>query len=400
TIPITFSESLEIHNITLESNYFQSLTIEPLFLAEGEVEVNIYEEKNETISFDAGGLISILLKPNFSYNLLYVGLDNSTLKSIYDTSTYPEIDSQLYSYFAHGGAYLRFDIEVLPKTHNLTLTGNGTIEYIIMVNGDWDDDALPDVTEVQKQIFYDIDPTVPDIWGFFEKSDKEVLLDMSETEIAREGYFSYYIPGPGSYFLKIEVEEGKFFDIEFDGDSESLKNVNLTGNTEDDEAIVMVFDSGWHHVKYKYLSNYNEIKFNIKPSDASYKTIKVIEQPELIDSDGDGVKDFEEKNNNLKQQGTDSDGDGLPDNYDTSPFASLTLNKNRINRFIIPTDPQKNSIVTIQIKAPNKDYSTNGIPRLWRGALNVSIYPALRLYGNQYQLWEDSPVLPLYRSTT
>ena len=400
-IPITFSESLEIHNITLENHaHFQSLTIEPLFLAEGDVDVNLDEGVYENITFDAGGLISILLKPNFSYNLLHVRLDDCVLKSMYDTTTYPKIDSQLYSYFAHGGAYLRFDIEVLPDTHYLLLKGNGNVEYIIMVNDDWDDDALPDVTEIQKQAFYALDPTVPDIWGFFEKSDKEVLLNMSATDKAREGYFSYYIPEPGSYFLRIEVEEGEFFDIEFDGDSMSLKNMNLTGNTGDDTAIVMVYDSGWHHVKYKYLSNYNEINFNIAPTGAPYQTIKVIEQPELIDSDGDGVKDFEEKNNNLKRQGTDSDGDGLPDNYDTSPFASLTLNKNRINRFIIPTDHEKNSIVTIQIKAPNKDYSTNGIPRLWRGTLNVSIYPALRLFGNEYQLWEDSSVLPLYRSTT
>ncbi|MFX1488245.1 MAG: hypothetical protein ACFFBI_03795, partial [Promethearchaeota archaeon] len=402
SIPIKFSDSLEIHNITLESkSYFKSLTIEPLFLAKGNDTVGLDIWSQAEIEFKAGGLISILLKANFSYNLLYVNLVGITvLKKKYESPNYPEIDSQLYSYFAHGGAYIRFDIELVPNTYGLILRGDGDIEYIIMVNDDWDDDALPDVTEVQKQAFHDLDPTIPDIWGFYEKSDKEVLLKTSETNRAQEGYFSYYIHKSGSCYLKINVEEGEFFDIEFDGDSMSLKNVNLTGGTDKYEEIVEVYNPGWHYIKYKYLSNYNKIKFYLKIGDDIYKAIKVLNIPELLDSDGDGVKDFEENNNKLKQQGADSDNDGLPDNYDTSPNASITLNRNKINRFIIPVDRHKNTIVTMNIKAPETDYSTNGIPRLWRGIFNVSIYPALRLFGNQFQLWEDSAVLPLSKGET
>ncbi|MFX0075822.1 MAG: hypothetical protein ACFE96_10295, partial [Candidatus Hermodarchaeota archaeon] len=264
------------------------------------------------------------------------------------------------------------------------------------INDDWDEDDIPDVLEVQKRDFngfHDLDPTSPNIWGFFQKSEAQVLIDTNETIDPLVGHFNYHINKPGAYFLTIQVEEGEFFDIEFDGDSATLNNMVLNGSTSNNRAIVNVTGMGWHFVSYNYLSNYNKIKFSIsKMIDGTYKEIIVLNSPQLIDSDGDGVKDVEELNSNLKHQGSDSDGDGLPDNFDNSPYATLTLNNNKINRFVIPNDPQKNSIVSLHIKKPNKDYSTKGIPRLWRETLNVSITPALRLFGNRYQLFEDSDI--------
>ncbi|GAH15056.1 unnamed protein product [marine sediment metagenome] len=59
--------------------------------------------------------------------------------------------------------------------HNLTLMGNGSIDYKIVVNADWDEDQLSDVDEIQKQSFLDLDPIHPNVWGFFQKSSGEVL---------------------------------------------------------------------------------------------------------------------------------------------------------------------------------------------------------------------------------
>ncbi|MFX0086995.1 MAG: hypothetical protein ACFFAU_15160 [Candidatus Hodarchaeota archaeon] len=397
TFPIEFSEIFEEHNVSLpdsSSTCIKSFAIEPLFIAEGNLTVPTSIGLGyANMSFSAGGLISILLKPNFSYNELFVQLDEFVLKGAYVGENYPEIDSQLYSYYAEGGSYIRFDIKVQSKPHLLTINGNGSVEYIIMINDDWDEDDIPDVLEVQKRDFngfHDLDPTIPNIWGFFEKSEAQVLININETNDPLEGYFNYHINKPGTYFLKIEVEEGEFFDIEFDGDSTTLKNTVLTGNFSNNIAVVNVTDWGWHYVSYRYLSNYNKIKFSIsKMIGGPFKEILVLNSPELIDSDGDGVKDFEEISSKLKYQGSDSDGDGLPDNFDNSPFAFLKLDHNKINRFVIPNNPQKNSIVSIQIKKPNNDYSTMGTPRLWRETLNVSITPALRLFGNRYQLYEN-----------
>jgi len=401
-IPVEFSEIFEEHTLSLPdsaSTCIKSLAIEPLFLAEGNLTIPTSIGLDyANLSFDAGGLISILLKPNFSYNELYVQLDEIVLKDRYDTENYPEIESQLYSYIAEGGSYIRFDIEVQANSHLLTIMGNGSVEYIIMINDDWDEDDLPDVLEVQKQDFngfHDLGPTIPNIWGFFEKSEAQVLINTSEINDPLDGYFSYQINEPGTYFLTIEVEEGEYFDFDFDGDSTTLKNIVLNGSTSNNRAVVNVSDWGWHYISYKYLSNYNKIKFFIQRNDGLNKEIIVLDIPQLLDNDGDGVKDFEESRGNLNYQGSDSDGDGLPDNFDNSPFATLTLNNSRINRFVIPSNHLKNSLISIQIKKPNNDYSTKGIPRLWRDAINVSISPALRLFGNRYQLFENSDIVGL-----
>lgn len=398
-IPILFSESLKIHNITLENkDHFESLTIEPLFIAVGEVEVPTdIELGHAIINFNAGGLISILLKPNFSYNELYVRLDESVLKYAYDTVNYPEIDPQIYSYFVDDGSYIRFDIEVLPDTHILQLLGNGTIEYIIMANYDWDQDELPDVYEVQKKMFIvPLNPIKPNIWGFFEKSDKERLVDPIQNDIVFEGYFSLFIPyltengESRAHFLRIEVHNGEFFNFEFDGDTMSLQGEKAIAdypNTPIHHTTVKIYGYGWHYIRYNYKGNYNKIEFRVNATLAI-----ILDFPEMKDSDGDGVKNVEEIQNDMEFTGLDSDNDGLPDNYDTSPYNYLILNENRIHQFTIPTSRNKNSILTLSIKRPTIDYSTFGINRLWRGAVNVSIYPVMRLFGDKYRFDDDSPI--------
>ena len=117
-------------------------------------------------------------------------MDGHIHKKIYNTADYPEIDSQFYSYFVEKGVYCQFDVSLDPVEHELKLKGNGTINYIIIVNSDWDNDDIADVDEVQKGQFFELDPTIPNVWGFFQKADNVEYWNYSDDPIkeARDGF--------------------------------------------------------------------------------------------------------------------------------------------------------------------------------------------------------------------
>jgi len=72
-IPVEFANPFESHQILINTSnleYFKSLTVEPLILAENTLET--FLNQNTTINFQAGGPISILVRPTFAYNWLYV----------------------------------------------------------------------------------------------------------------------------------------------------------------------------------------------------------------------------------------------------------------------------------------------------------------------------------------
>ncbi len=392
-IPICFSDDFEVHSIILPENpsyFIKTLSIEPLFLSEGSVDTSLDEET--IIQFEAGGPISILLQPNFSYNWLFVKLDGHIHKKVYDIADYPEIDSQLYSYFVEKGAYCQFSITIEPGVHDLILKGNGTVNYKIIVNSDWDNDDLSDVEEVQKELLFDLDPTIADVWGFFQKGDNNMYWNSSENSIEelKDGFFNFYIPSDNIHSLKIEVYDGEFIDFKIDGNNTLMNNIILHANypnTSIDAYTVPISNKGWHYIQYKYKSGLNRINFKLNG-----KNITLITPSELRDGDADGIKDIEEDVNELGIDTADTDKDGLPDNYDASPKASLILEKDKIHQFLIPTKYENNSIITIQIKKPEKDYSTYDTPLMWRDTLNVSIYAVLRLFGHQFQLDDQSPI--------
>lgn len=388
-IPIKFTDELELHSLNLintESQYFDNIVVEPLFIKNGTINVG---SEGKFISFNAGGQVTILIKPDFLYNWLFVKIDDVLLKDVYNPSDYPEIDSQLYSYFVERGAYISFDVELEPGEHTMFLAGDGDIEYRIMVNSDWDEDYLEDIYEVQNRFMLDLDPEIPDVWGFFERSSEETFLDLSEeSQMQQEGLFSYYVPTLGNHYLTVEVFNGEYFDFEVDGTS--MLDLTLTSDYPDtpmNHYEISISGIGWHYIRYKYRGNFNKISFRVDGV-----PVKVVQYNELNDMDGDGMKDAEETNLGLAQNVIDNDDDGLPDNYDPSPLGKLIINPNKIHEMFIPHDPNKNSKITIQIKKPLNDYSTNGVPRLWHDNLNVSIFPVLRLFGNEYKFDADSPI--------
>ncbi len=374
------AHTLEFQQSDINNDHFKWVCVEPLFIAMDNITVNL--DQPEIIYFNAGGPISILMQPNFFYNWLYLEVDGVVINDIYPTDEYPEIDSVFYSYFIEDGAYIRFDLDTSPKEHVMKVKGNGTIEYKIIVNLDWDEDLIHDVEEVQKELFMeDLDPIRPNIWGFFEKSSK--FSASSDTDEIRDGIFRFYVPETydSLRYLYIALFGGTIFDIQIDEDKLTLKDVVLNKNMGS-YAYKRPYgkvDSGYHTIYYKFYANEaTKISFALDG-----REIIIFDKAEFKDTDGDGLKDIEERNSGLDPYSSDTDNDGLPDNLDSSPLYSLTLHKNNLHQFVIPHDPTRNTLISMSIKRPNIDYSTFATPRLYRGDLNVSIYFYMRLFGNQ-----------------
>ena len=332
--PIQFSNNpYKIYTIDIDPQdlpYFKTITVEPLFIAEGEIDVNL--NQNTTLNFQASGPISILTRINFSYNWLRVELQNETgagtlLKRIHNTTDYPEVDPLFYCLFMERGTYIRYDITLEPGDYSLLFQGNGSIEYKIMVNSDWDGDMFNDVDEIQQKDMYvfDLDPTHPDTWGFFEKSDENLLNSSIEEEGFTEGYFSFYLPDIYiNISLLIRVNSGKFKDVVVDMDSLFFEGEMFISDQDSPSALHMYgrIGAGWHHISYLHKANYtSDIEFLINNNIGANQEVKVIQISEFRDTDGDGVKDLEEYSNGLNPAKTDTDEDGVSDSLDGSPLA-------------------------------------------------------------------------------
>lgn len=404
TFSIDFGVFFRLHNITIDQsvidgNYLSWLAVEPLYLKEDTVSVNLTEFS--VSNFLGAGLVSILIQPDFSYNWLYLEVDNIILNNIYNTSEYPEIDSAIFSYYYEGGPYIRFDLNLDPNQHVMKLKGNGTLNYKIMLNLDWDKDQLPDVEEVQQQIKYErLDPTVPNVWGVFEKSTANPFT--LDSPGITSGVFRFYVPNSyeGIQFLHIYVEEGNVSNIVVDNDSISLRGIELwqkiganysdyyggfdpSRNGPSNIAPYGVVEPGYHVIKYDYSQNINtKILFKLDG-----REIINLDLIEFRDTDTDGLLDVQEINNGLAIDNIDTDYDGLPDNVDPSPLDSLQLYQNRLKQFIIPTNPENHTTINLLIQKPDLDYTTlnnrEWCPDLVYGErLEVMIQPVLRLFGN------------------
>ncbi|GAH00139.1 unnamed protein product, partial [marine sediment metagenome] len=140
------SHTIEFNQSDISEENFKWVCVEPLLIAQDNIIVNL--NPGETFSFYAGGPISILMQPNFSYNCLYLEVDSKIINdNIYDTSEYPEIDSSMFSYFVEEGSYLQFDLDMEPEIHTIKVKGNGSIQYKTLVDLDWDQDLIDDVEE-------------------------------------------------------------------------------------------------------------------------------------------------------------------------------------------------------------------------------------------------------------
>ncbi|NVM27420.1 MAG: hypothetical protein HWN65_01150 [Candidatus Helarchaeota archaeon] len=385
--PKYFGANYTSHNLTfrqsdIDNNNLKWVTVEPLFIKDEEITVNL--TGFYSVSFNASGPIAILMQLNFSLNWLYLEVDSTVINDIYNTSDYPELDSAFYSYFAEKGGYLSFDLNMDPGEHTMRVMGNGSIAYKIFPSFDWDQDLISDVEEVQQEVFIPrLGPATPNIWGFFEKSS-EIAYFENYSRIY-PGYFTFYIPDSyqGAKYLYISVKSGTISDIIVNNDDLTLQNVTISSSCK--TTPYGRLSSGYHTIMYNYnTTEYTEISFHIDG-----EKIIIFDKMEMRDTDGDGLKDILERKSGLNVYDSDTDSDGLPDTYDPSPLAALTLDKDYIYQFIIPANYSKDTFINVKIQRPNPDYSTSKKRIYLEGhshqpeGLDVFIYPVLRVFGNQ-----------------
>ena len=384
-IPIDFGNTSALHTLSFEQGdiddqNFEWFAIQPLIIEENETVVSL--DDTFSTSFFAAGTVAILVQPSFSYNWLYLELDGNVINDVYDPSYYPEIDSTLFSYFVEDGSYLSFIFHLDPQEHSLNIKGNGSLNYKIISNYDWDGDLIFDVEEVQKELFYDnLDPTIPNVWGYFEKSEK--ISKFSNISGLGSGFFYFYIPElfVGAKYLYLYSKSGTISDIVVDGDFLTLDGVILSQSHE--ITPFGYLSKGHHSVDYRYnLNETTEILIQVDGLD-----VLILDRIEFKDTDGDGVKDIQERNIGTDVDLIDTDFDGLLDNIDSSPLASMMLENGASNYFDIPANLDKNTVITMRIKKPNQDYTTLEERIYLDGhshgsGLNITIFPIIEVYGN------------------
>ncbi|NHJ21818.1 MAG: hypothetical protein EAX91_12805 [Candidatus Lokiarchaeota archaeon] len=99
------SYSIDVSQSDVENGIFDWISVQPLYIESDTIAVNL--DSTTDINFDAGGSISILVQPNFSYNWLYLEVDGTIINNIYDPSSYPELDPLYAISFLSEGATKR-----------------------------------------------------------------------------------------------------------------------------------------------------------------------------------------------------------------------------------------------------------------------------------------------------
>lgn len=374
---VSQSYSIIISQDDVNNNVFDWISVQPLYIKEDVITVNMTTP--EEILFNGSGLVSILFQPNFTYNNLYLEVDDIVINDVYSPPEYPKIDSIYVITWKYGGTYLQFDLHMEPGQHQIEVKGNGTINYKIISSYDWDNDLISDVEEVQKQNFNsELDPTIPNVWGYFEKGNTLTFVDnyINETSL-----FRCFIPEEytGNKYLSINVLSGRISDIIVDNDVLTLEDVEINADYMS-YAVSRPYgllDSGFHFIEYKYDPDMPTIiSFSL-----GGKPINILDRSGMKDTDADGLKDVKEINSGTEPNNPDTDYDGLLDSADASPLANLTLGNDEICQLIIPHDSEKNTLVDIVVQKPENDYSTGDETMVWKG-LEVSIHPVLRMFGN------------------
>lgn len=252
--------------------YFDTLSVEPIVLYDDKLTCNL--EQKTTIQFSASGPISILTKPEFLYNWLYVELDGNIIKDTQDPSIYPKINPAVYAALVQQGSYVRYDISLTPGMHLLDLKGNGTTEIKIVTNMDFDKDKFSDSDEFMYS-YYGLNPFIKDNWGYFEKSDPagNILDDTNWFQLG-QGVFNFYIPescvnchqSNDNYFF-IDVYNGNFTNFIIDGDS-ALQTIDSQNKAE----LIKKFDSAVSDYQYKDASDFGMQIVTMTESKANIKT--------------------------------------------------------------------------------------------------------------------------------
>ncbi len=371
------SYSIDISQADVNNEIFDWVSVQPLYIDSDIIDVNLISPTN--ISFYAGGSISLLVQPNFSYNWLYIEVDGTIINNIYNTSIYPELESEYFIAFNYEGEYIQYDLDLNPDQHQIKFKGNGSIDYKIISSSDWDEDYLSDAEEVQMMGLDErYDPIVPNVWGYFEKGERYVVPRYYINETAM---FRFFIPDTysGSKELSLILNNGEMTEIVIDDNYLLFKDVKLSANIDGFgiSRYIDALSSGFHILTYKFSNNtFMDLKFLLGGIE-----ILVLSRESLRDSDADGIKDINERATGTGHLNPDSDFDGLRDNLDESPTSYMILKNDSICQITMPHNSSKNTIIDLNIKRPDNDYYTKDI-MIWGDGIEVSIAPMLRLFGN------------------
>lgn len=382
-IPIDFGEENETHYIYLDDkDNYEWFAVEPVILDEGLMDINPTTKTN--ISFKSAGLISFLITwnctelNNFTYDELYVEYDGIVLNEIREDWDHSlELDPSIIASFMFDGTYIQFDIFSDVGEHTISLKGNATVDYKIIVEGDWDGDGYSNVKEVQQVGDMDI-PTlfVPVISGYFLKGENNKFIQ----DIFREsGLFTFLIPKSYSddNYFRMKISSGSIKNIIVDDDDITFKNIetNITFYDAPQTLYYGRIDYGVHYVKIDYSEQcISFVRFYINGSEIAIRSM-----PSFTDTDCDGLTDEKESMSSTSFELADSDGDGALDGFDNSPSSSLLINNSKITQIILPTNISRDTIISLSIKKMTKDYTTTS--KIWND-MSVSVMPMLRIFGN------------------
>jgi len=380
--PIDFGSMNASYTITISQDdvnddVFDWISVQPLYIKSDNIDVNLETPTN--ILFYAGGMISILLLPNFTYNCLYLEVDDTVINEMYTNySNYEEVDSAFLIATMFDGVYLQYDLNLIPSQHVIKIKGNGTLDYKIISLGDWDNDYIYDIEEIQNEpLDSRYDPLVSNIWGYFEMGSSYMNIENYQNETAM---FRFYIPEDynGLNYLSMNIRSGRIENIIIDDDPVLNNELSTTLYEKPISYPIGIMTSGFHIVQYKYRGDMETVvSFAIDG-----RPIFILPRPESRDTDADGVKDIQEQNQWSYISNPDTDYDGITDNFDDSPITSLSLNKGSIYQFILPHNSSKNTFIDISIKRPKveTDYYTED-SKIWNG-MEVRIHPIIRQFGN------------------
>ncbi|MGB5912150.1 MAG: hypothetical protein WBH31_13235 [Promethearchaeia archaeon] len=385
-IAIDFGEENQSHTLYLDptdvnNDVYEWISVQPVVIKSGFIDIN--PVTTTSINFEAGGSVSFLLywnmtkNNNFTYDELYVEYDGTVINEIRgDWNHDIEIDPMLISTLRFGGPYLVYKMFMKPGNHEIKLKGNATIKYKLVVEGDWDDDGLSNIEEVQKgetNDFYNL--LVPLIHGSFLMGAGYKVIHDYENE--RGLYFLKIPEGYKEQYLSIQIFSGSIRNIVVDDDEYTFKDkiVKQTGDMVPTTLYYGKLFPGNHFVRYEYFEpcvvfirfflNWTEV-FTC-PNDGA-------------DSDSDGARDVQEGKMNTNRFNSDSDFDGLIDGFDPSPLSTISLNNSKISEFVILTNKSRDTLVTVSIDVPETDYTTKD-SMIWKD-MEVYIMPGMRIFGS------------------
>lgn len=383
-IPVNFGEEEKTFTVTFEDyTKIDWFVVEPVIIAMDSIDIDL-DATPEEISFDSGGLVSFLVIwnctswNNFTYDELYVEYDGIVINEI-ETGWDPslELDPSIIAKARFDGIYLQYDIYTEVGSHTIKLKGNDTVDYIIVVNGDYDGDGYGNTEEIQ------MDPLKAGLWyyplvnGYFLKgTNYKVILDVEK----EYGTFVLNIPEyfSGRNVLRMKIYSGALKNITIDNNDIRFKDISTDVKLYDNPQTLYYgnIEAGNHIITWNYAKEcIFLIGFFINGTE-----VFIDEVSSVKDSDCDGIPDQEENSGRSSFEIADSDNDGILDGYDLSPMTYLTLNNSKITEITIPTEDDTDTMISLSIKRPVEDFTTNQ-SMIWND-MNVQILPLLRVFGN------------------